>query len=375
MKVSSVLNLGLSRHNLLKFAKISDDVAQTAASSPVLTERQKFSRQNIFNLERGALDDQEIIMVKNIKDKIKHVLEIVNVPSNKIKSKLLFYKYLLNDPSSKQLQFKVDNPQITSISCSIKSKRGEEYLDLTLHGYFGDKKRFIINNEGEIIKGVNPIYSKEVAAHAHEFDVVYYSQHQINNLPFKNYFSMFISEIENFNKFLTQSETDVKSRPKFVEDPHFTIKQNVKLVSIHRNFDKLMSAIKNNSRIGIQRRKLADFCGVKLNNKQPTMQIDDINDYNQNVIISFPDIQGKSVVKLILFDKTSNKQYIFANGALVKDGDLISSKNGQKLKIFDFYTQDETEKFGIPKLLKTIDERLYEGHQKLRTLIGSKADV
>lgn len=375
MKVSSLLNLGLSRHNLLKFAKFSDDAAQTAASSPVLTERQKFSRQNIFNLERGALDDQEIIMVKNIKDKIKHVLEIVNVPSNKIKSKLLFYKYLLNDPSSKQLQLKVNNPQITSISGAIKSKNGEEYLDLTLHGYFDDKRRFLINSEGEIIKGANPIYSKEVAAHAHEFDVVYYSQHQINNIPFKNYFSMYISEIDKFQKFLSQGEPKkVEPKAKFVEDPNFKIKQNAKLVSIHIKFVKLMSAIINNSKTGIQRRKLADVCGVKLNNKQPTMQVRGINN-DENVIISFPDVQGKSVAKITLFDKTSNFQYIFSDGLLVKDCNFLDTKSGQKLKVFGYHTQDETERFGIPKLLEFIEYRLSLGQQKLRALIGDRADL
>ncbi len=372
MKVTGILNRGFTKFNRLKYAKVSDEVYASSASSNL--RRVKAENCNIIDNERGALKNTDISLVNKIKKEIPSTLKLISSPAKEVKNNVLTYGALLDSPKH-ILALKFDNPKYIAMSGSVRNLRGKEYLDFILDGYFGDKKRFLINSDGEIIKSVSPKFFTNEPLTAMDKEPVYYSQYEINNLGLGRFIDIFSKEIKKLNDYVKLPVIPVKKQVIVPEPPFdratFLYKQREALGNIHKNFDKLYYGILNNSRTGIQRRKLSDICDVTLHKKFPLMQINNINKKGESVQINFSELGNKPVARILLLSPMEKTNRLFIDGQLVEEISRDGSNPFTVGRITKFYTPYETFELKLETLLKDINDRLIYGINRLRATIGS----
>lgn len=372
MKVTGIINRGFTQFNRLKYAKVTEDISAEGVSPHL--KRAGTESFNIFDNERGALKNSEISLVKKIKKDISSSLKLISSPAKEIRSKVLTYDPLLDSPDH-ILALKFKNPKYTAMSGSVKTLRGEEYLDFILHGYFGDKKRFLINRDGEIIKSVSPKFFTNEPLTAMDKEPVYYSQHEINNLGLGRFIDIFSKEIKKLNDYIKlpiipASKPVAEKKPPF-DRMTFMYKQREALDKIHKNFAKLYYGILNNSRSGIQRRKLSDICEVTLHKKFPLMQINNINKEGESVQINFSELANKPVVRFLIFSPNEKINRLFIDGQLVEEASRDGSNPFTVGRIAKFYTPYETSELNLEKLFKEINDKIIYSLGRLRGVIGS----
>lgn len=364
MKIIKILNRGFSNFNSHILMKFENDVIETASLSGLDTG---YKKSNFFNTERGTLSNSDVMMVAGIKNMISETLKVMSSRKKAVKEKILNYSPLVRSSENNILAFKVNNPKITAISGQVKTIDNEEYFDFTLYGYFGDKKRYFINNEGEILKstkkGKNNIYDTEPD---------YYSQHEINNLGINKYFKMFKTEIDNFRTYLNL-DIPIKKEPEPVniDWASYLYHQNEKLDSIRDKFDILHDGISQVSRTAIRKRKLSEMCGVKFHKKFPLIELINFNELNQNAQINFTSIGNKKIVRIVVFGEGKKNNRLFVGGQLVEESARENCTNPFVIsRILRKYSLQETEQFGVKKLLDDIDNKLSESIKKFKALIG-----
>lgn len=375
MKVYGIINRGISHIYALKFSKMSDDVTGGITSS---VER-SYARSNLFNNDRGTLTPRDIGLVQELKTTVKDVLNLISAPKKGLKKKLLAYNRLLESPDN-MLAVNVDNPRITAFSGEVKNIKDEQYFDFTVYGYFGDKKRFLINNEGEIIKKPSAKFFTGEKLTASDKESVYYTQNEINNLEIRRYMNMFKTEVLNLKNDILGKESVAKPKKvaKVTEKPFdpysFIYKQKETLDTIHRKFNIVYCGIMNNARTSIQRRKLSEICGVTLHKKFPIMCLNDINHSMSSATVNFTQIGSKPVTRILVQNGISKSNRLFIDGQLVEELSRDGSNPFTIGRISKSYTPKETEELGVAELLENIDKKLDSSIIRLRAMLGKKID-
>ncbi len=372
MKIAKIINSSITNFNNLKFAKMSEDISGSKFSDKK-SVADTYMKSNFFNNERGALKDSVLSLISQIKKDMVNISDIKNAANPDVKSKALTYESLLETPQD-ILAFKVDNPKVTAMSAQVKSLRGEEFFDFTLHGYFGDKRKFLINNEGEIIKTVSPKFLSKEKMHAYDADNVYYTQQEINNLGIDKYFGIFRAEMAKFKDHMLTPISPVETvKPqKQIDWLLYMYKQRETLDSIQRKFGTLYDGIIGHSRTSVQRKKLSQICGVKLHKKFPLIQLENINSKNESVLINFTQIGKKTVARMVVYNPQSKINRLFINGQLVEESPRKESNPFTVGRIAKFYTPQETDELKISELLNDINDKLSASLKQLRIYFGGK---
>lgn len=365
MKVLSIVSNCLAHTKILKMSKIPEEFSGASSN------RINYKNSHIFHLERGVLSDSEISAANELKKTIFSSLKLISSPDKLVKDKLSVSEKFIKAPKN-IIALKVDNPRITAFSGQIKRIRNDEYLDFIIHGYFGDKKRFLINNEGEIVKTLSPdFFKKSPVSYSYETETVYYTQSEINNLNLRRYIDMFQAGLSKLNEYLLSKEpVNLSPPPKLVNWSSFTLEQIKSVNSIQTNFNNLYNGIMNNSRTPARRKALSNICGVKIHKKFPLMLIDNINAQKQNISINFTKIGKKSVLRVTIFDKDEKFNRLFIDGRLAEETFRRSSNPFTVGRIARYYTPNEAEELGVLQLLDDINKKLLYGQKQLRELLG-----
>jgi len=366
MKIMKIVNPTFA---LRKFAKLNEDIAVSAASSSAKPER--YNNSNFFNNERGTLKKSEISLTNEIKTAIPELISLISLP--KFKTKLSTYKPLLDSPKE-MIAFSIDNPKYMAISGKVKNVIDDSYLDLSLYGYSGDKKRFLINNEGEIVKSLTPNFFAKGQEHIYNPDDIYYNQHELNNLGLNKYLKIYNDELLKLKEFINKKEIPLKGvETKVVIDySSFLYKQNEALKTLRENFNLLYNGIMNNSRSSAQRSYYESLCGVKIRKSPPIIKIENINSGKSSASINFFEIGKKPVTRIVVSENASETNRLFINGKLVEEASRDRSNPFVAGRILKIYSPYETDILGIPKLLENINNKFSDGIKQLRAFIGDR---
>ena len=371
MRISKIINSGLTHFNTVKYSKIPDETVNSVISPSI--QKSRYNKSNLFNLERGALKESDMALVEKIEEKIPEVLNYIASPIKEFNQRLLSWEAYIPAPEN-IVALKINNPKVMAISASLKKAGAETYLDFNVHGYFGEKQRFLINREGEVVKTITPDFFKGEKAHAYDADPVYYTQYEINNLGLNKYLTMFKNRMDDLKNHLLKKDEQVKiiKPQKEFDKDLFLLAHKSKLKKIRREFDVLYDAITTNSRTASQLRKFSDICLARPHRKYRIMQLDNINDSNQNAIVNFTELGNKQVARITVYDNTSKTRRVFADGELIEESYRDGNNPFLVGKIKKVYTPEEMNKINTLNLLEGIDKRLVYGLNKLRAMIGDK---
>ena len=373
MRISKIINTGLTHFNAVKYSKIPDETVNSVVTPSI--QKSRYSKSNLFNLERGALKESDMALVEKIEEKIPEILNYIASPIKDFNQRLLSWEAYIPAPKN-IIALKIDNPKVMAISASVKKVGAESYLDFNVHGYFGEKQRFLINREGEVVKTITPDFFKDEKVHAYDADPVYYTQHEINNLGLNKYLKMFKNRMDDLKNYMLRKEEQVKviEPQKGIDKDLFLLAHKSKLKKIHREFDVLYDAITTNSRTTNHLKKFSDICSVRPHRKYRIMQLDNINDTDQNAIVNFTELGSKQVARITVYDNKAKTQRVFVDGELVDEYYRDSTNPFLMGKIKKVYTPEEMDKIDTLNLLEGIDKRLIYGLNKLRAMIGDKFD-
>jgi hypothetical protein len=373
MRISKIINTGLTHFNTVKYSKIPDETVNSAVTPSI--QKSRYSKSNFFNLERGALKESDMALVEKIEEKIPEILNYIASPIKDFNQRLLSWEAYIPAPKN-IVALKIDNPKVMAISASVKKAGAESYLDFNVHGYFGEKQRFLINREGEVVKTITPDFFKGEKAHAYDADPVYYTQYEINNLGLNRYLTMFKNKMDDLKNYMLRKDEQVKviEPQKGFDKDLFLLAHKSKLNKIRREFDVLYDAITTNSRTTNHLKKFSDICSVRPHRKYRIMQLDNINDTDQNAIVNFTELGRKQVARITVYDNSAKTQRVFVDGELVDEYYRDSTNPFLMGKIKKVYTPEEMDKINTLNLLEGIDKRLIYGLNKLRAMIGDKFD-
>ena len=318
MRISKIINTGLTHFNAVKYSKIPDETVNSVVTPSI--QKSRYSKSNLFNLERGALKESDMALVEKIEEKIPEILNYIASPIKDFNQRLLSWEAYIPAPKN-IIALKIDNPKVMAISASVKKVGAESYLDFNVHGYFGEKQRFLINREGEVVKTITPDFFKDEKVHAYDADPVYYTQHEINNLGLNKYLKMFKNRMDDLKNYMLRKEEQVKviEPQKGIDKDLFLLAHKSKLKKIHREFDVLYDAITTNSRTTNHLKKFSDICSVRPHRKYRIMQLDNINDTDQNAIVNFTELGSKQVARITVYDNKAKTQRVFVDGELVDE--------------------------------------------------------
>lgn len=368
MKITGIINSSLSQINRFKYSKASDDISVRSFTSA--SDDFRYSGNSLYYNDRGSLSERDNMLAKEISATVSDLLELLVSPKKNIKNRLLTYNKLLDAPEN-MVVVKVNNPQVTALSGEIKNIRGENYFDFNIYGYFNDRRRFLINEDGEIIKSISADYVSGVKGAK---EPVYYSQHEINNLDLKRYLTMYKHEIGGLKEHLLSKAPVNKSVPQVAEpviDPYFIREQKETIDSIQKKFNKIYNGIINNTRTAVQRRKLCDVCDVRLYKNNLVMQVDNINKNNDSAVINFTKMGSKSAMRVIVLTPDLKIEHLFVDGQLVKE--YPSERRNPFIvgRIEKYFTPDEMQELKADELLNNIDRKLSSDLSNLRGFLGS----
>lgn len=373
MRISKIINTGLTHFNAVKYSKIPDETVNSVVTPSI--QKSRYSKSNLFNLERGALKESDMALVEKIEEKIPEILDYIASPIKEFNHRLLAWESYISAPKN-IVAMKIDSLKVNAISASVKKVGAESYLDFNVHGYFGEKQRFLINREGEVVKTITPDFFKGEKAHAYDADPVYYTQYEINNLGLNRYLTMFKNKMDDLKNYMLRKDEQivmVKSENGIDKDL-FLLAHKSKLKKIRREFDVLYDGITTNSRTANHLKKFSDICSARPHRKYRLMQLDNINDAEQNAIVNFTELGSKQVARITVYDNASKTQRVFVDGKLVDEYYRDSTNPFLMGKIKKVYTPEEMDKINTLGLLDLIDKRLIFGINKLRAMIGDKVE-
>lgn len=371
MNILRILNSNYTNINYFKFAKFAENPSSGSAS---VSKRKILSiNNNIYNNERGTLSERDNALATELRTLIPDTLKLISSSKNRIKSDWFLYKGLIETPKD-LLALKVNNPKVTVISAKIRNAGGEDYLDFAIHGYFGDKKRFLINKEGEIVKTPSENFFNDKKAHSYDMESLYYSQHEICNLGLNRYMEMFKSEIFKLKSALKYCKPVEKDSVPMTNSDVFSYNSKELFESVHSGFYKLYYGIMNNAKTIVQKKSLSDICGIKLNKNYPIILINNINDANQDVLINFIKLERQTAARIVVYDAEKQSKFLLLDGNLVEEGYKHSKTPLSVGKITKYYSSQESAELGIPVLLNTINERIQYGLKRLRAMLGNRIE-
>ena len=372
MRITKIINTSLTHFNSLKCSKITDNTLLNNVST-IPVNKTRYNNSNFFNIERGALKESDLKLVNNIKEKIPEILSFITSPLKEIKSKVLENDLYIDAPKN-IVALRLNHPSIIAISASVKTARADKYLDFCIHGYFGDKQRFLINPEGEIVKKITPDFFKREKQHAYDADPEYYTQYEINNLGLNKYLKLFCKQMENFkDSILNPQKIEKTLAPQKVIDKElFLLEQQSKLYRIQKKFNLLYDAMTTNSRTSNHLKKFSDICAVKPHRKQRIMNLDNINDKKECALINFVSRSDKHITRIVVYTDTTKTQRLFINGELAEEVPRENSNPFTIPVINKIYTPEEMDKMKTLELLDDIEKRLTYGINQLRAMIGDK---
>lgn len=342
---------------------------------PLLKLRQMLKSNSFINFfetfsKRPTLSTENIAVVeeiKNIFQKIYKNLESVeNVPTRShIKNGYTNVKK--GTHGTRRLEFEKIGNNKENFSLNILVDRtGKQNVVIRVTDESNATKNIIVEPDGKVLKFKNIGRKCDLSE---GMPPQYYSQKELDSIDITEHLTTLKDELENYNNYIIKrieqyNIFNAKSRTTSIGIIDDRAKKFIK--EIQSKYDVLKAAmykLKSAELKNKAKKKLSIYSKAG----SPCFIFKELTPYNEDILISFPIIKGKSSTKILILGHNNKikKSLFVQDDKLVKFNATSIGRSKRTEHNFNYHSQAEIEESGLNKYLKIINQRLDEIIEKI----------
>jgi len=305
------------------------------------------------------LKDKQIAQVEEIKAlfaEIHELIDSIKHPVAKTNIKYGYDRIIKDGKRPKEFEF-YSNDDRYSVNMLI-DRQHDKYLVLKVNNSTGPEPTYyFINEANQVLKEMN--LSRVLKAGERKR---YYTKEELDFPSVDANFAVIIETLKSYRKYLqTEIEKYQAKRLQYSTTEIGTINPDwMKLISEVEELFKACKAKMLKIKDAPRKQAFKEKYGIDTIMSSPCLIFRNINDYLENIVLSFPIMKGKKCTKIIITGRNDTiKKSLFAEeNKLVKFQATSLGRSSRTDTVKNYHTQEEIESSGLADYLQIAKTRL-----------------